>query len=319
MRDTHPLQALAATARIANIPSVVGNICLGMALAAVMGDASDHGFAWWVAAALGVSGVCLYLAGNFLNDWADREWDAAHRPERALPRGLFSPAIYLFVAITCGVSGLSIAAIVNTRCVIVASMIVLCIVLYTWIHKRSAWSVVPMGLCRALLPVLGFSGYFRVADMLGTSSGNGIAVLSACATGLFCYIAGLSLHARYESMARPPLGVMRFARVLFPITAGAMFLAAWLLVSCPLVLCMIGLLPYIGWLAHCLGFFRKPLHAQVGKLLAGIPLVDGMVMLPLSLSLGGAGCVTALAIFCMVVPVLAFFAGLLLQRLALAT
>lgn len=319
MKHSAKLHALAATARSANIPSVVGNVWLGIALATAMGSRLTDGYSWGPAATLGAAGVCLYLAGNFLNDWADRDWDARHRPERALPRALFPAGFYLSVALACGVLGLGLAGAVHLRCLGVALTIGICIVLYTRVHKHTAWSVIPMGLCRALLPVLGFVGITRLEDSLATPWETETATLAACAFGLFCHIAGLSLSARYESMAQPPASAMRFAWTLFPAAALSMFLASWLLLSLPLRFCVLGLLPYVVWVTLCLACCRKPVALLVANLLAGIPLVDWIVLLPLAVTLVAAQWAPPFPALCLLVPTLAFASGWLLQRLAPAT
>jgi len=319
-RPSDTLLALAATSRIANIPSVVSNVWVGIALGASTADWKAEGMLPLAALTLPLSGICLYVAGNFLNDWADRDWDATHRPERALPRGAFSPAFYLWIAIIAGLLGLGIAASVHLSCFLIASGIGIFILLYTRVHKRVAWSVVPMGLCRALLPVLGYFGCVTSGSSPFSPEANPITALAACAAGMFFHIIGLSLSARTESMAGPPSGAMRFARLLFPAAAGCMGFAAWYGASLPLVTCLAGLLPYCLWTALCLTIFRKPVPLHVSSLLAGIPLLDWILLLPVSLAM--AGLVpgwTPMGFACLVIPPVAFLAGKLLQRLAPAT
>ena len=301
--------ALAATARIANVPSVVGNVFLGIALATGFGHGRFDGESFVVSITLLVfSGICLYLAGNFLNDWADLQWDVVHRPERALPQGFFTPLAYVLVACSFVLLGLCAAAVVGPQSLAVALSIVVCILIYTWIHKRSVWSVIPMGFCRALLPLMGFTGF----AVLG-----GFAVaLFASAFGLFCHIAGLSLSARVESMQSAPVGPLRFARWLFPLAALSMFFASRQGPACSILSSLSGLLPYGLWIVLCLTVFRKPVHALVSNLLAGIPLVDAIVLLPLAVS---SALVGPFSVACLIVPMLAFFSGKALQRLAPAT
>lgn len=302
------LQALAATSRIANVPSVAGNVFLGVALATWLGHPGGESFQTRPGL-LVLSGICLYLAGNFLNDWADRHWDAIHRPERALPRRFFTPRGYLAAASLLGLLGLGAAAAVRPQSLIVAGIIGSSILGYTWVHKRTSWSVVPMGLCRALLPVLGFSGFL---NLLGS-----FPALVACAFGVFSHIVGLSLSARRESMAPAPTGLfLRFARLWFPAAAICMFLAAWCGLSLPLAASIAGLIPYSLWIALCLTIHRNPIHAHVSNLLAGIPLVDWIVLLPLAVASIGSG---PLSTACMAIPPLAFLSGKALQRLASAT
>jgi len=309
------LHALAASARIANVPSVVSNVWLGCALVAAATRNGDDWNFLGKAAMLGAAGVSLYLAGNFLNDWADRDWDAVHRPERALPREVFPASAYLIVAGCCGVLGMGAAAAVNRWCLVVALLIGLCIVLYTRTHKRTVWAVIPMGLCRALLPVLGIAGFLFPCKCWGWVMVGPV----ACAGGPFCHIVGLSLSARNESLAAPSAGAMRFAALLFPIAAASVFAVSWVVSEISLRLCLLGLLPYGLWITLCLTVFRRPVSRQVANLLAGLPLVDWIVLLPLALALGVNDRPIPLPILCLLLPPLAVLAGKLLQKIVPAT
>lgn len=302
---TGKLHALAATARIANVPSVVSNVFVGIALAFVSGTvpATTDSFA------LILSGICLYLTGNFLNDWWDRDWDALHRPERALPGGIFSPWLYLALVAGFGFMALGLAALVHLRSFSVALFILLLVLLYTRFHKRSAWSVVPMGLCRALLPALGFFGFMPIEPLKDWAFSDSFLALVACGFALFCHIAGLSLSARNEATDRAPSGLMRFAWFLFVLTALSGFKSAdSFSLAC---------LPYGIWIALCLTIFRKPVSRHVSNLLAGIPLVDWIALLPLSLLMETGW--TPFRVACLTLPPLAFLSGKALQRLAPAT
>lgn len=325
MNRSEKLHALLATSRVANIPSVVSNVWLGVAAATILGDAP---VAWGLTLRLALAGVLLYIAGNFFNDWMDRVWDAKHRPERALPRGLFSPALYLALAVILSTLGVAAAASVNSASGIVALAIVGCILIYTVWHKRSPWLVIPMGLCRALLPVLGFVAFDSPLNGIWPAAG-----------GLFCYIAGLSLSARYESMPQAPKTAMFASKTLLVTTAALMIKECVSLLFClPVVnsglvayldgskietsvqlflpVAFSGAIAYCLWLVVCQTARRKPVSVHVSSLLAGIPLVDWMVLLPISQSLGSWN---PFGIACLIIPPLAFISALLLQRLAPAT
>ncbi|MES2920778.1 MAG: UbiA family prenyltransferase [Verrucomicrobiota bacterium] len=307
MNRSGKLHALLSTARVANIPSVISNVWVGVVLGTL--QTGQISIPWRAAGCLLPAGVCLYIAGNFLNDWMDREWDAKHRPERALPRGLFPQGLYSVLAIALGLLGVALAGLADMRSGMVAGGIVFCIVIYTVWHKRTAWAVIPMGLCRALLPVMGFMAFHRYVDYVWP-----------VAAGLFCYIMGLSLSARYESMAEPPKRVAVMARGLLLATAvcvawGNKELFLYPIYSVPAAV------PYLAWTSVCLRYRRKPVPLLVSSLLAGIPLVDWMVLLPVSLSLAAysGGDWHSLVIVSVLVPPVAFISALLLQRLAPAT
>ncbi|MEN9974125.1 MAG: hypothetical protein RLZZ282_131 [Verrucomicrobiota bacterium] len=313
MRTAKHFLALCATGRIANIPSVLCNLWLGIALAATASDRLTNGLIWGRIGVIGLAGVSLYLAGNFLNDWADRHWDARHRPERALPRALFAPGVYLLVALACGALGLGLAAALNGQCLTVALLIGGGVILYTWVHKRAAWAVIPMGLCRALLPVLGWAA---TTPPIG---GWAPPALAACGLGLFCYIAGLSLGARHEAVDAPTSGLGGLPRVLVFGAAVLVFFAAYRLLSLPLAFCVLGLFPCGLWVGLSLAMFRTSLGRGVGHLLAGIPLLDWVVLLPLALVQGGHGWERPLPVMCLLVPPTAWLGGRFLQKLVSAT
>lgn len=306
MKPSGKLRALAASARLANMPSVLGNVFLGFALTRQSLRGSVTPVEWSGAWLAGAAGLCLYASGNFLNDWADRNWDARHRPERALPRGLFPPAIYLSLAVLLGGAGVALAGLTEVRGLGISLLIVLMIAIYTWLHKRSAWSVVPMGLCRALLPLLGF------ATTWGNPLDAGIAAFA-----VLCHIVSLSLAAMGES---------KDGQASFPWIAGlaeAAAIIAMLLLAkslTPLWFAWYGAIPAVILSVLCHPIFCKSKRALVSTMLAGIPLIDAILLLPLALALrDSAGFWTPVSLACLLVPPLAFVAGRALQRFAPAT
>jgi 4-hydroxybenzoate polyprenyltransferase len=297
----HPghLRALAASARLANVPSVVSNVCVGAVIALVTG-ASDLSITLHLTFGI-LSGICLYLAGNFLNDWSDREWDAKHRPERALPRGLFKPGIYLTAVAAFSLLGMGLAAAASPNSLAAAAVIMVSVLIYTAVHKRSVWSVIPMGLCRALLPALGFQGCTENAGA------PGLAWSLACGLALFFYIAGLSLSARHDAR-------LSWAPGLLLALAGITAAGGALAVSADIMGLVVAVTVFAVWMRLCGRRFRKTVSSHVSGLLAGIPLVDWLFILPVAMAMDSK---TSHALIW--VPPLAFLAAIALQRLAPAT
>lgn len=289
------IQALAATARLANLPSVVSNITLGLVL-------GYPGAAAGIVALAILTGSALYLAGGFFNDWADREWDARHRPERGLPAGLFDASAYLTAGSLFALVGLVAAALAGWKALAIAFGILISIGIYTWLHKKSVWSVVPMGFCRGLLPALGVAA-------TGQSGVWPVTWIAGC--GLMAHVAGISWLARSES--RQVRGTAEakstwfFPICMFLMVSGSLFFHK----LAPLG-CLLALIPYALWTGIAVLWRRLGTGARVSALLAGIPLVDWMVLLPLFL----AGQAPAAALL---VPPLAFAAGRLAQRVTPAT
>lgn len=322
MNRSGKLHALLSTARVANIPSVASNVWLGVTIGIIIhasGGETDiiRAFPGCLVLKLMVAAICLYVAGNFLNDWMDREWDEKYRPERGLPRGLFTPGLYLGVALSLAIAGMALAAWVNGTCGVLAAAIATCIVIYTVWHKRGAWTVVPMGLCRGFLPIMGAMGMidtpiipWNPGELLPTATLAGIA-----GTALFCYIMGLSLRARYESRERPP----QMPATLFVI-AGALLMFPHISNLQTFLWAVAGAAPYALWLWRCQTVYRKPISRYVSALLAGIPLLDWVFLLPVSgMLMQQKNAPLPLILACFLVPPLAFLAALLLQRLAPAT
>jgi 4-hydroxybenzoate polyprenyltransferase len=310
MKRRGAFHALFATARAANIPSVVSNVWLGLAVLHLPEHGEFRGFPWSDAWLLMLAGVLLYVAGNFLNDWMDRGWDAMHRPERALPRGLFPPSGYLATAVLSAAAGVGMAAWVNRPAALIATAIVAAIIVYTVWHKKRAWTVIPMGLCRALLPVMGAVG---ISGNLDRVMETGMIAVAA-SIALFFHIVGLSLSARFESMKSGPAPGWNGSTCLFGIPPAILIVAsAW--VKNPWLLT--GIIPYAVWVVFCHTRRGKGIGPFVSSLLAGIPLVDWMFLLPMGLADGDPMNATRMA--CLMIPPLAFVAGLLLQRLAPAT
>ena len=302
------------SARVANLPSVVCNVWLGVGLAA-MHHPAPPAIAGWSPLLLVLSGLLLYLGGNLLNDWHDRHWDAQHRPQRALPQGAFPPGFYLALAAILLGSGTLTAFMVSLSSGLVASLILICILGYTRWHKRSGLTIFLIALCRALLPLLALAGALTPSTASQADFTFCWGLVSPIA--LLLYVAGLSLLARHESAAhRQPNSVLPMVWIAL---AGPLMLATGGTPSWPVALA--GLLPFAVWTTLCLTRFRHPVRRQVSGLLAGLPLLDWIALLPVSLVLfnnrvPGPG---PIAVISLVLPPLAFVAACLLQRRTAAT
>jgi 4-hydroxybenzoate polyprenyltransferase len=190
----------------------------------------------------------------------------------------------------------------------VAAAIALSVGLYTWLHKQSAWSALAMGLCRALLPLLGWAA---------SPDSSMLPVVLLAGLALLCHVAGISLLARGESAP----GTTRAAKLgygCFFASTLVMGFCALSVLKIPPAPVLIGLLPYVLWISACL--FRRINTAQrVAGLLAGIPLVDWMLLLPIHLGIQTGHPDGGFTSPCLWLPPLAFLAGKALQRYAPAT
>lgn len=289
--------ALLATIRTPNIPSVACNVLTGSILASIAAPIQTSQTISAIA-----SGILLYLAGNLLNDWHDRDWDALHRPERALPQKIFQPSSYLTLAIACSLAGLATAA-ANPRSLAIAAIILGLVLIYTKSHKSSALAILPMGLCRAFLPML---GYFACSDQLVTPS----PILIAAA--LLIHTCGLSLVARSES--KPDHHPCRMFLFAYPLAVAITCLAAHISNTHSIIHLWPAALPYLLWTFLALFLLRRSAFTGVSMLLAGIPLVDWTYLIPFAKHPDAS-----LPWLALCAPPIAFILGKSLQKIVPAT
>ena len=174
-------------ARAGNFPSVWSNVLAALVLSTPTAVAAG---VWptpdLLALAL-LAGSLAYAGGTTLNDVFDAGFDQKHRPERAIPRGLIS-------RMTAGwVGGLQLALGLGLFVVLGASPFAAAglgatILLYDWLHKCWAGSVVLMAGCRVMLAV-------TIATLPGRAM---TPVFLGWVGGLFVYIVVLSVLARRE-------------------------------------------------------------------------------------------------------------------------
>jgi hypothetical protein len=187
-----------------------------------------------------------------------------------------------------------------------------------------------MGGCRAGLYLMGMmilSPNLRVLSLLSQAAENPWAncVMVACVllpmVGMTCYIAGFSLLARYESRAvlQPMVKWCAMALLLMPLATHATFFFLVLMTmgweNCE-KMAWWGLLPFLFWTVRAV-WQSCAVSGKVGRLLAGIVLVDGVYWwtsaITLHVVMGGGQ-----ATFSMI-PLVALAAALLLQKVAPAT
>lgn len=251
--------------RVSNLPTVWTNALAGVVLAG--GSASDVRVPWIV---LAVS-LC-YVAGMYLNDAFDREFDARHRPERPIPSGAVSARTVFtagFGMLAAGVVllawlGFGIEAGTGWPPLAAGVALAASILLYDAHHKDNPAGPLLMGLCRALV-------YVAAACVV---LARPPAAVFVGALLLLAYLIGLTYIARQEHLGRvASLWPLLF--LVLPIAWGARaalqggFTALlWLLLT--------------AWVLYALSFLRRrrpgDVPRAVGQLLAGICLWDALVI-----------------------------------------
>jgi hypothetical protein len=289
-----------ASARIANLPGVACHVITGALIAGwIAGASKDPEPIRWVTISIAAfSGVLLCIGGNLLNDWHDRDWDAKYRPERSLPSGLFSPGMFLYCGLCNLIAGVLAMFVLDWRAGSIAMVITACIAIYTAFHKRTGWTVIPLAMCRGLLPLM---GAYAIAEDAGSPL-----ILGLCGS-LFLWTCGLSLDARGEST-----GAMVRASLAWSLLLLAPLLAAWAVRPID-ALPWTALAPVALWLVMVRGPYRHSAKMRVSALLAGLPLLDFIVLATVWGTLPGLSPVI------LWIPFIAFGSGRVLQRAAAAT
>ncbi len=275
--------------RISNLPTVWTNTLAGVVLA---GGAPADARVPWLMLALSL----CYVAGMFLNDAFDREFDARHRPERPIPSGeVTATAVFGagFAMLAAGVAlltwvGYGFSASTGWRPALAGVVLAAAIVLYDWSHKENPLSPVVMGLCRVF--VYATAAYAVAIDPPPRVFAMGFLLL--------CYLIGLTYIAKQEHLER--------VANLWPLAfLGAPLLWGLWASLTDAVVAGVGLL-FLLWVLYSLSFLRRrrpgDVPRAVGSLLAGICMWDALV-----LAAAGQAQIAALAI-------VLFGLTLLLQR-----
>jgi 4-hydroxybenzoate polyprenyltransferase len=182
--STSSFRACFNLARAGNFPSVASNVVAALVLSA------NSGIGWPPAKLLGlaiVAGCLIYAGGATFNDVFDAAFDAKHRPERTIPRGVISRAGAAVLATVEMLAGLALL-IASGATWTWALGLAATILAYDWIHKKWMGSVILMAGCRVLLSctLATLPEHRMTPTFLGWVG------------ALFIYIVTLSLIARWE-------------------------------------------------------------------------------------------------------------------------
>lgn len=251
--------------RVSNLPTIWTNTLAGVVLA---GGTLHDSRVWPLLAAFSL----CYVAGMFLNDAFDREFDARYRPERPIPAGRTTAAAVFRAGFGMLAAGVALLAWVGfgaeggTRWppVIAGGTLAATIVFYDLYHKQNPLSPLVMGLCRMLVYVT--AGYAIVASPPRELVFASLLLLS--------YLVGLTYIAKQEHLGRVA-NLWPLVFLALPVIWGARASVenGWV---------MVPWLVFVGWMLYALSFLkrRRPgdVPRAVGSLLAGICLWDAVVI-----------------------------------------
>ncbi len=331
------LQAILATGRFANLPTVWTNVTV----AAFLTTLARTGSPWTLSSSLvfvlvmaAFFGSLLYIGGCLLGDALDARWDAEHRPERPIPQGILGAgavSIAAYVLLGIGWLGGCLLQLLwvlhdhgpswwwqdfqtdpTTRFhysflfeqAVLCTFLTLCIILYARLHKRiGTGAPILMAFCRGLLVLWAGTAFLDPYE-------NRLALLFTWvlpyALCIVVYTIVLSMVARNEANPDVKLPSLLLQLLfLLPPVGVVLFLSQQRPDVTPAPLA-VALLAFLGWSAASLVTLRRSVPAYVSRALAGFCLVDACF----AALLGGP-----LVAVCL----LLFGLALLLQRVAPAT
>lgn len=172
-----------------------------------------------------IASCCLYLSGMVFNDVFDRAQDAAERPGRPIPSGRVSVRSATILGSCLMLVGVASAAMVSVVSMQVAFALVVTILAYDSVLKRTPLGPFAMGSCRFLNVLLGASMQSDwIPSLLALPQ-------VAAAAGLGIYITGVTLFARTEARVsnRWQLAIAQMVMNL------GFAILAWLIIRQPVV------------------------------------------------------------------------------------
>ncbi len=247
--------------RVSNLPTVWTNCFVGFAIAGVTPELLD------------VVIICFafsffYIAGMFLNDVFDYQWDKLHQPDRPIVANETSRQEVTLYSLFLIVAGIIFVIFASAEKQVSAStsgtiILIACILIYDWKHKEWAFSPWLMGACRLMV-------YFTVALTTAPLSYK-FALPGLC---LMTYIAGITYLAKAEHVntlnAWWPISLLG-APLIYVIS-----LAQY----SPIILFLATILTiWTGyWVRILLPGKHRSISRSVSNLLAGICLIDILIL-----------------------------------------
>ncbi len=243
-------------ARISNSPTVISNVLAGTALATAL-TFND------IVVVIAIAMVLFYTAGMYLNDLFDLEWDRTRNATRALPSGAVSVREALTGIIGFTIVGLVLLALTTWWAFASGVVLLGVIVAYDRWHKGNPLSPLFMAATRILVYVTAFLAFST--DLTWE--------LGAWCLLLLLYVAGLTSIAKTEH-GNPATRYWPIAALLLP--------AVFALIQQPMVGTVALVLLFVTWIVYACSFvFRatgKSIGGAIGRLIAGIALVDALVL-----------------------------------------
>ncbi len=258
------LRTLLILGRVSNLPTVWTNLLAGYVLAASFATAAAITVDLPTLLMLIVAVTLHYTGGMFLNDAFDAEIDSAQRSSRPIPSGQISVQTVFLLGGAQIVIGTLLLFMLDAEAGLLGVALAGAVLLYDWLHKRTALAPVIMGACRFLV-------YLIAAAAVATPDDPSLLLAAA---GLWSYTAGLTYAARQEALDRMD-SFWPLALLAAPVIIGALLANG---AALPLTI-LAGL---AVWNALAVGLFVRRAPGDVPRgvvgLIAGMSIYDAALI-----------------------------------------
>lgn len=260
-----------AMARISNSPTVVTNVLAGAVIAGAFNTGNLQAIIL-----LSIALIAFYTAGMYLNDLCDYEIDLKERSERPLVTGIVSKNEAWIVTIALFALGLGLLLTIKASLLISGMILIGLIVLYDVWHKGNIVSPVIMGANRFMVYVIAYLAFMP-------SLSFGVLIPAGLLWG---YILGVTLIAKSENTGN----FTQYSPMLV-LLAPAIYALSGL---SSIVFVMI--IAFVIWVIYSATFIyqHNKIKNAIGFLLAGICLLDGLLLASLA---GWVGALLAISGF----------------------
>ncbi len=286
-------QALLATGRVSNLPTILTNCLVANIIIWQTNPAYGHkqfipDTSFYCSFIISFIVACgFYLGGCFLGDALDANFDRDHKPERPIPSNILSQRTVLAIAI-----GIILAALALLICTLTSfhqlpadisslthpltatSGLLLSIILYSILHKKSAYFSLPLiGLCRFFLILFSASIALTHLKLSANLTAPVLQPLYLYASAVGIYTICFASVARSESNnkrinAAPALRALMLALPFLSLYHDTRFH----------LLFLICLALYALWSLSAFVFINKNKAIFVSRSLAGFCLLDACIV-----------------------------------------
>lgn len=288
MSRARPLAAWLELLRIGNTPTILSNVCAGIAIG-MHARLAEASLPVVTVVTLCVGGALIYMSGMVLNDAFDSRIDGRERPRRPIPSGRIARFHAQVVGVFMLVIGATMLEYTSPATLYWSLLLVVGVVVYNATHQWFPGAVLMVGACR---------GFLVLIAAFAISPGAEWSLVWWISGGLFFYVSAVSIAARNEM--RGFGAAARVASWLLPVAACAP-LGMWFvegvrpegafLITTGLAAMAVSVVSVVaGIRVASMGAVRWTVPAAVSIWLGAIPAIDAATCFLLGRPLLGLFC-----------------------------